>query len=396
MKNKILSAGLALTAILIAGAAPVQAVCNGIDTQVAFHGLDSYFDQCPDAQPVTGYAYLISAPAGTNSGPQTFVCNAGFVPNGIGVPCPPQAGAAGDGIVAVYYDWGTGNPGSVGCPNPSGAGNGITPIVLQVTANNGASVVASLSFNSDVLGFLVEQAHPYDAASGIVSPLHCEFGGAPSVVSVTKISPTVNRVVVHVAAPAVHSDCDPGTVGEALAICAGGGSVKPTSAPGRLYVREAACGTSPDGHTTAWVLTPNQPDVVTGNATNDFTTPTIVGNCLFLGSSGTIGGTETSNLTGSLQLAGAGAASDRFSAKANFDRGTFNLSIATINETSLVGFNVLSGTTKLNKELIRAVGTGSQNYTFSVSRGALKSSKTVTVEGVKSTGSSETITVQVK
>jgi hypothetical protein len=115
-----------------------------------------------------------------------------------------------------------------------------------------------------------------------------------------------------------------------------------------------------------------------------------------LGASGTIGGVESAALAGALQLAGAGAASDRFSAKANFERGNFNLSIATVNETSLVGFNVLSGTTKLNKELIRAVGTGSQNYTFSVSRGALKSSKTVTVEGVKSNGASEKITVQVK
>jgi hypothetical protein len=93
---------------------------------------------------------------------------------------------------------------------------------------------------------------------------------------------------------------------------------------------------------------------------------------------------------------GPGAASDRFTAKADFARGTFNLSIATVNETSLVGFNVLSGTTKLNPELIRAVGTGNQNYTFSVSRGALKASKTVVVEGVKSTGTTEKITVQVK
>jgi len=392
MKKKIFSAGLVLAAVLFAGAAPVQAVCSGLDTQVMFHGLDSYFDQCPDDNAVTGYTYLISAPAGTNSGAQTFVCNQGFIQNGIGVPCPPQAGIAGDDIVAIYYDWGTGNPGSVGCPNPSGAGNGITPIVLQVTANNGASVMTSLSFNSDVLGYLVEQAHPYDGAN--VLPLHCEFDGAPSVLSVNQIAPGVNRVAVHVSAPNVHSDCDPGTVGEALAICAAG-STKPTSAPGRLYVREALCDTSPDGRTTGWALTPNQPNA-SGDATNDFNTPTTVGNCLYLGASGTIGGVESAALAGALQLAGAGAASDRFSAKANFERGNFNLSIATVNETSLVGFNVLSGTTKLNKELIRAVGTGSQNYTFSVSRGALKSSKTVTVEGVKSNGASEKITVQVK
>lgn len=395
--KKTFSTGMAIVAAaLFAAVSPAHAACT-LDTQVAFHGLDSFFTNCPDAAPVTGYGYLISAPATSNTAGQGFVCNDGSVFNPINVPCPPQAGLPGDGNIAVYYDWGAGNVGSLGCPNPAGAGDGTTPIAIQVTANNGAGVIVTLGFNASLGGFLIEQAHPLNATGDGADPLACTGGSGPEITSVTAgVSPSANTVCVHAVAPAIRSDCDAGSVGEALALCSTGGTTRPPTARGRIFTRVAPCGSSPDPRIAGWTLATNQPDINTGNACNDVNRPVTTGDCAFIGTTGFVGATETAALTGWFQVQNAAAASDRFSAKANFERGNFNLSIATINETSLVGFNVLSGTTKLNKELIRAVGTGSQNYTFSVSRGALKSSKTVTVEGVKSTGGSETITVQVK
>jgi hypothetical protein len=394
--KKTFSTGMALAAAaLFAVASPAQAACT-LDTQVAFHGLDSFFTSCPDAQPVVGYGYLISAPATNNTAGQQFACNDGSVFNGILVPCPPQAGVPGDGNIAVYYDWGAGNVGSVGCPNPAGGGDGTTPIIIQVTANDGSGVVASLGFNGSLGGFLVEQAHPLNSTGDGADPLPCTQASGPNITSVTAgPSPSVSNICVHVPPPAIHSDCDPGTVGEALALCASAGTTRPTGAAGRLFTRVAPCGSSPDPRIANWALTTVQPDAA-GMACNPVNAPTTAGDCAFIGSTSIIGGTESAALTGWFQVPGPGAASDRFTAKADFARGTFNLSIATVNETSLVGFNVLSGTTKLNPELIRAVGTGNQNYTFSVSRGALKASKTVVVEGVKSTGTTEKITVQVK
>jgi len=398
--KKTFSTCMALAAAAVfAVATPAHAACT-LDTQVAFHGLDSFFTNCPDSKPVSGYGYLISAPATNNTAGQAFVCNDGSVFNGINVPCPPQAGVPGDGNIAVYYDWGAGNVGSVGCPNPAGGGDGTTPIAIQVTANDGSGVVATLGFNGSLGGFLVEQAHPLNATGDGADPLPCGLGSGPTVTSVTAgVSPSANTVCVNVPPPVIHSDCDPGSVGDALLLCASGGTTRPPVGRGRLFTTVATCGSSPDPRIANWTLMTNPVDAA-GNACNVVNRPTTTGangpDCAFIGATSFIGGTETAALTGWFQVANAAAASDRFSAKANFDRGNFNLDISTVNETSLVGFNVLSGTTKLNKELIRAVGTGNQNYTFSVSRGALKSSKTVTVEGVKSTGTSEKITVQVK
>jgi hypothetical protein len=374
-------------AALFAAMSPAQAACT-LDTQVAFHGLDSFFTNCPDTQPVVGYGYLISDPAANNTAGQTFVCNDGSLFNGINVPCPPQAGVPGDNNIAVYYDWGAGNVGSVGCPNPAGGGDGTTPIAIQVTANDGSGVIVTLGFNGSLGGFLVEQAHPLNATGDGADLLSCSRENGPIVTSGSS-----QFLCLNVPTPIIHSDCDSGTVGEALSLCASAGTTRPSTARGRLFTFVGPCVGSPDPRLSmGWSLLPVQPDAA-GAACNEL--PRVLGSCTYVGVTSIIGGLESPAVVGSLRIPDL-AVSDRFSAKANFDRGTFQLDIATINETSLVGFNVLSGTTKLNSELIRAVGTGNQSYTFSVSRGALKSARTITVEGVKSDGSSETITVQAK
>jgi hypothetical protein len=65
------------------------------------------------------------------------------------------------------------------------------------------------------------------------------------------------------------------------------------------------------------------------------------------------------------------------------------VSFSTTNETSIVGFNVYAGSTKLNSGLLQAKGTGSNSYSFEAPRSAVKANRTVTVEAVKSDGSVE-------
>jgi hypothetical protein len=116
--------------------------------------------------------------------------------------------------------------------------------------------------------------------------------------------------------------------------------------------------------------------------------------CAFVGASSLFGdganaGVESGGLTGWLRIGGAAAASDKVAIKkAELAAGKLSVAFGTENEATIVGFNVYGGSTKLNSGLIAAKGAGSNDYSFEVGRGALKNERSITVEAVKSDGTS--------
>jgi len=379
---------LMLSAVLAMVWAPSAWAACTLDSQPVWHGFGGWFSGCADANPVSGYIYLLSSPATVNSGTQGsgnpgFVCNQGGVLNNILQTCQDAAGTAGDGNVTVFYDFGVGNPGAVGCPNPTAAGTGVQPLGIQVLCNDGASIFMTLGFDEAVSQYLMEYAMPADG-----SPVQAGYQNGPAITSVgAGPSPSASTVCVHVPPPTVRSDCEAGTLGEGYT-CPDP-SARPLITAGQLYIREAVCGSTPDPRTASgWV--PTAVPLVNGDACNVITQPTIPGNCAFLGATALVGGIETPALTGWLQVQNAAAAGDKVKIdKAGFAQGKLLVDFSTTNETSIVGFNVYSGATKLNGNLITAKGAGSNAYSFEVGRGALKGGKSVLVEAVKSNGSVE-------
>jgi hypothetical protein len=373
--------------LYLAAPSPALAACT-LDTQVVFHGLDSYFQNCADAHNILGYAYLISAPGSTNSNGQDLVCEDGSALAGVGALCPPQAGTPGDGVVAIYYDWGSFNTGSLGCPNPTGSGDGTTPIGIQVVDNSGEGLVVSISYSQSLGGFLVEQAQPYNPVLNEIDPISCAGENGPQFAGYSGTQPCF-----HIPVPTIHSDCDPGTVGDVLGLCAASGASRPTTAPGNIYYKQADCGSSPDPRTSAgWtaVSATFEPAI---NA-YCFTLPTNqypYCQCQFIGVTGIIGGVETPAILAALVRSPCLAAVDQVAIdSASFARGRLKVAFSTRNEATIVAFNVYAGTTRLNASLIPAQGAGSNSYQFEVGRGAVRASRSVIVEAVKSDG---TITI---
>jgi len=153
-----------------------------------------------------------------------------------------------------------------------------------------------------------------------------------------------------------------------------------------MYTKNAPCQTSPDPRlSTGWVKLPTDPDA-NGNACN--TVPSPATGCTYVGNTITVGGLESSAIAGSFQVPPQGAATDKVKIdKALFSHGKLLVNFSTINETSIVGFNVYAGTSKLNANLIQAAGTGSNAYPFEADRSAAASNKTVSVEAVMKDGS---------
>jgi len=270
------------------------AACPGIDRQSVQHGLGAFITNCPDANPVTGFLYSLAAPAAVNSNGQGFVCNdqSVILPETY-LPCElaPECGAAGDGGVTVLYEFAASNPGSLGCPNPNVQGTGSTPVGVQVICNNGASAILTVGYLVEWEGYLLDSAGPADR-----TPIPAGFENTPVITSIDAgPPPTADTVCVHVPLPAVHSDCDPGSFG--FGYTCPDPAVRPAFTRGRLYTREAPCGSSPDPRVSQWTLLPNLPDA-SGNACNLITRPTAYGMCAFVGNTLTVGGTEVGAVSG--------------------------------------------------------------------------------------------------
>lgn len=375
---RVLTVVAAAVVVAVATPSPVSAACS---TPQFLQDSITWFENCPDATPVAGYAYVLGADATLNSLAARFVCNDGTAMTSQDIPCQPQAGAPGDGLVTVQYDWGGNSNVPAGnlCPNTDG--NPLTGRnVVQVVANDGSSVNILVGFEPFTLTFYADAAHPLGDL-----PLSCTNENGLSVQSITT-GLQADTYCINQTTPAFHTDCDPGSNGELYGTCAGG--ARPPIAPGQLYTRTAACDSLPDARKSAWTaLTPTAGPG--GSKCVVINRPTTADQCAFIGGTSIIGAAETSAMTGSFRVGGQGAASDKVAIKkAELLQGKLVVDFGTENEATIVGFNVYAGSSKLNGGLISAKGAGSNSYSFEVGRGALKNERSITVEAVKSDGTS--------
>lgn len=368
--------GLMLAAVLamVAGAPAAWAACT-LDSQPVFHGLGGFVGSCPDAAPVSGFVYALANPASIHSNNQDIVCNDATLSTGQFLPCQPEAGSAGDGIVTMYLEFGTGTA-TTGCPNPTGTVTGSNPVAAQIVCNDGASSIAVVGFSEDFQQYVLELA----SADGTFTASHAN---GPTLTSVAAgPTPSAATVCVNVPVPSQNSDCDDTSQG--FGYSCQSPSERPALDRGQLYTRVAPCGSAPGLRTADWGILPVQPDAA-GDACNTIDNPATSGDCAFVGVTGTWGGASTASIISWFQVAGAAAANDKVKIDgARFEKGKVIVDFSTTNETSIVGFNVYSESTKLNGSLIPARGAGSNPYVFEVGRGALKGGKSVLVEAVKS------------
>ena len=220
---------LAVLAVAGACAPAARAACSAYPALV-YHGLDGTYFACDDRSPVSAFAYQISDPLFTNSGGAPILACEQYDP----ATCP-SPGVVGDGAIRVLADWG--QSGFNGCTVTA---TGPNRIAIVVQAADGQGLVATLSGADPSFGYLVEAAHPFDAATSQVFPLPCtRQGGAPQILAdVPRPDGKVN-LILHFTPPLVYSDCDPGTVGQAVGTCTD--AFQPDVRLGRIFTSQQPC-----------------------------------------------------------------------------------------------------------------------------------------------------------
>ena len=241
--------------LLVAATRPARAACP--QSLPLFHGFDTWFDGCPDNQPVGFFTGLIADPTGVNNNGQHGVCESAQALDGIGQPCPSQAGLIGDGKVVIQYDFGGLNQGSLGCPSLGGDIEGGSPIVVMVVAANGSSAIVRTSFDRGTGGYLVDFAFPLNEAGD--QPLNAACNGG--VIQLTSSDGT--QVCGRILPFFLWSDCNADTAGPIVGTCAGPAR-NPAITFGRVFTRLAACGTAPDIRLSGWTAAATPPDPATG------------------------------------------------------------------------------------------------------------------------------------
>jgi hypothetical protein len=388
MKKVIRILALCAAAVaVVAVPSPAFATCG--TPQPLQHIIGMFFQGCPDATPVAGYAYVEGAAATINTSRTgapniDIVCEEGAPAlTEQGSLCQPEAGGIGDGNVTVSFDWGGPlQTNAAACPNAAGV-PGVGRNTVQVVANDGSQILMSVGYSVDFAGYILEMAHPGDG----FSPVSCSQNNGMTLVSQVAAGTQAANVCVAQGAPPIYTDCDAGSGGVSFGnTCTGGTATPPSVAPGNLYTTTGPCDVAPNQNRTAWAALTTTPGaggskcaVIQNPATG----------CAFVGGSSIVGGTETAAMTGWLRVAGANAASDKVAIKkAELLQGKLVVAFGTENESTIVGFNVYAGTSKLNSGLISAKGIGSNDYSFEVGRGAMKNERSITVEAVMSDGSS--------
>lgn len=403
MKKSFVLGAAMVMALGVLATPPAHAACA---VPTPMNQLFVPITSCPDPDPgatgpdpVVMYSYLIASPTGTNSNGLGGMCWDNNHRNGILQDCTTAQGIGGpgDGNVAVQFDWQA--PGTVGCPSTT-LQDGDNPVAISVVASNGTGAFITVGASSITAGYVVDLAFPFDPGSGLPQSIACTTNTGVKYTS----GAAGGSVCVNAQASQIVSDCDPNSTAMlGLGGTAGSGAScldtanKPTAARGKLYTKEAACKTSPDLRVSGWTALAAAPDA-SGDACNPVPSPVNPADCMFIGTTTILGGVESPAITGLVQIPGPGAAGDKVSIKtATLDQGKLNVNYSTENEMTIVGFNVYAGNSKLNTSLISAKGTGSNSYTFSVGRGAVKNNRTVTVEAVLSNGAtvrSNTVTLK--
>ncbi|MGH9750563.1 MAG: MopE-related protein [Candidatus Polarisedimenticolia bacterium] len=269
------------------------------------HQFGGYF-VCEDFQDnfqVTSYAWVLSDPAGANSGAVDIDCQAE----------EEQPGCLGSGIygdrrLSISSDWSA--PGMAGCPVADGLPRRLVLVVSQGTTQGhaietaaapppdpspelhippppiGRAVIVSLAGIAD-FGYLVEGAHPF--REGEVLPLECR-----ETVQVVSQEPVTGEVTVVFSPPLIHTDCDAGSVGEAASLCTD--AFAPDVRWGPVYTLRQSCTRRVDPRRTGWQST----GLVPGP---DGSVRLPVGDlpgtdCLYVGGTTRIDGAETELITG--------------------------------------------------------------------------------------------------
>ena len=390
MKKVIRIAALCGAAMAVM-AMPTSAYATCGASQPLQHILGMFFTGCPDYRPVQGYAYVLGQEATINTTTTTpaqpsidIVCEDGSLLTDQGGLCQPEAGVPGDGNVTVSFDWGgPEQTNGAACPNAAGV-PGVGRNVIQVVANDGSQVLITVGYSVDFGGYILEMAHPGDG----FAPIACSQNNGLTLVSNLASGTQAVNVCVQQGTPPIASDCDPGSGGTSFGnTCTGGTATTPPVAPGQLFQMNGPCGTAPDVRRASWAALTTTPGA--GGSKCAIVNNPADGTCAFVGASSIIGGVETAAMTGWFRVAGAAAASDKVAIKkAELLQGKLKVDFGTENEATIVGFNVYAGSSKLNSGLIQAKGIGSNDYSFEVGRGALKNERSITVEAVKSDGTS--------
>jgi len=213
----------------------------------------------------------------------------------------------------------------------------------------------------------------------------------------------------------VFSDCDPGSVGVAFA--SAGMPFPPSSGQGHIYTSIQKCNktcsnaptvtctgnencpgapaSSPLDPASTVRLGLSTPRTLTrrANAVVTVPRPTSAGDCLFVGSSTIINGTESAAVTGFASVGGAGAASPvAQNVRAQRLAGSLQIRWNTQVEIGLAGFNVLAEGSKrearkVNDLLIAAAGNGGgKSYMVSIHAPSFGNSRTIIIESVLTDG----------
>jgi len=366
---------------------------------------------CADATEVAALAWQINNPA-NHSGTENIACEE------VGVNGCNQGGVAGDGVVVIDFDWA--NPGIAGCPQVGTTNN---RVVVLVQADDGRGVLASIGGTSVDLtaGYIVDLAHPGGAGGDPTAPQPLPCGsaaGRPHVNSATNNADSTTTLDLTFPAAAINTDCDPNSVGQAFGFC--GDSFVPSVQYGNIYTSIQRCNktcsltptttctsnrecagagneckvpTKPTIDRSIWTVNTVRPNATTGSAVITVPRPTSTGDCLFVGASTIVNGTESSAVTGFTSVGGPGAASP-VALDVRAERAAANVKIRwrTTVEIGLAGFNILAdggkqGVRKVNDAMIAANGNGGgKGYEASIPRGKFQNSHTVIIESVLTDG----------
>ncbi|HYV84822.1 MAG TPA: hypothetical protein VFB49_02830 [Patescibacteria group bacterium] len=377
----LLSVGIALFAAT-ALAPRAYAICQVSQPVIC---QSTHYSDCPDAFPVAGFLGVVGFADTINSNGIGFMCI-----DTTGFECSLEEGTAGDGRVSIEFDWSnrdfsTDPPTSpLGCPNPEGL-PGIGRNFAQIVCNDGVGAIITADYWIGLAGYDFNFPTRLDLGTGIYT-LH--LSPAPTGLSLVSSASSggIDTLCIAQTGPVpVYSDCDP----ESLAFQAGVGCDTPTPAVAQgasLYLLIGPASPPPtDLRVAAWSLPSTTPGPE-GSRCISFPTPA-ADECARVGSTAVVGGQDTGAVASWISTCAVPVATDRIKLdSATLSRGKLDVVFSTENETLITGFNVYADATKLNAAPIPAKGNGSNTYLFEIGRGALKSSRIIVVEALKSDG----------
>lgn len=320
--------------------------------------------------------------AANHSGTEDIACEANGVDRCI------SGGTLDDGIVTIDFNWA--NPLISGCPIIAGVPQ---RVMVWVQCNDGMGILASVGGASvDATGgYIVDLAHKFAGSGDPSTPDPVVAGnGRPTVNSATNNADGTATLDLTFPQLPILSDCDPDSVGTAFGLCTD--QIRPAAARGRVFTRIQTCGTFPNIDRALWTLNTVTPDA-TGKAVVTAQRPTSPNDCLFVGASSIIDGTESGGITGFVPVGGPGAPSPvALDVRAEQAGANVKIRWRTDLELGLAGFNILTesknkGLVKLNEAMIPATGAGGgKSYTESVARSKFQSGRTVIIESVLTDG----------